>query len=124
MGSGNVDLPGTCNWYVPDLVVAPARFFDEDAVCLVPAQTLLVVEVTSPMTADTDRAAKRARYGEYGAPLFLLVDREDRVCTLLWGPTNQGYSSVEGASVEGAYPFGTPVPLPDPFALDLDTSRF
>ncbi|MGR7001039.1 Uma2 family endonuclease [Yinghuangia aomiensis] len=118
MGAGNVDLPGTCNWYVPDLAVAPAHFFDEDAVCLVPDQTVLVVEVTSPMTSDTDRSVKRARYGAYGAPLFLLVDR-GRACTLPSGPTRQGYSSVAGP-----YPFGTPVPLPEPFALELDTSRF
>ncbi|WP_345673915.1 Uma2 family endonuclease [Yinghuangia aomiensis] len=118
-GSGNIDLPGSCNWYGPDLAVAPDRFFDDDAVCLRPDQTLLVVEVTSPETADTDRRVKRARYSEYEAPLFLLVDRDDRTCTLFSGPLPSGY-----ALAVGPHPFGTPIPLPEPFALELDTSRF
>ncbi|MFJ4673221.1 Uma2 family endonuclease [Kitasatospora purpeofusca] len=69
-GAGNLDLPGSENWFIPDLAVVPA-----------------------------DLAAKTE-----GA---LLPDR-----TLL------GYA-VEN----GPHPFGTPVRLPEPFDLDLDTSR-
>jgi Uma2 family endonuclease len=119
MGAGNVDLPGTANWYVPDLVVAPAEFFAKDAGFIVPDQALMVVEVTSPSNADTDRIIKRKRYAEYGAPLYLLVDRQESTCTLFSQPSKLGYTRVQGPD-----PFGTPVALPDPFGLTLDTTDF
>lgn len=117
-GSGNLDLPGTSNWYVPDLAVVP-RDVARGAGALLPEQTLLVVEITSQSDADTDRTLKRKRYAEYGAPLYLLVDRQERSCTLHCAPGRLGYTEVKGP-----LPFGTPVPLPDPFDLDVDTSDF
>ncbi|EFL22635.1 LOW QUALITY PROTEIN: hypothetical protein SSOG_02349, partial [Streptomyces himastatinicus ATCC 53653] len=69
-GSGNLDLPGSNNWYVPDVAVVPEDLADTTA--LVPDQTLLVVEITSDSNGDTDRIVKRRRYAEYGAPLYLL----------------------------------------------------
>ncbi|MDX3354010.1 Uma2 family endonuclease [Streptomyces sp. ME01-24h] len=116
-GSGNLDLPGSGNWYVPDLAVVPEELAEADA--LVPHQTLLVVEVTSESDGDTDRTLKRRRYAEYGAPLYLLVNRRERNCTLYAEPGELGYRSVDGP-----HPFGTPLRLPEPFALDLDTAEF
>lgn len=58
-GSGNLDLPGSGNWYVPDLAVVPEELAEADA--LVPHQTLLVVEVTSESDGDTDRTLKPRR---------------------------------------------------------------
>lgn len=87
------------------------------ATALVPDQTLLIVEVTSESNAETDRVVKRRRYAEYGAPLYLLVDRLDKTVTLFSGPGRLGYTGVEGP-----HPFGEPVRLPEPFGLDLDTS--
>ncbi|CAM5516911.1 hypothetical protein SAVIM338S_03875 [Streptomyces avidinii] len=115
-GSGNLDLPGSSNWYVPDLAVAP-KDLAKGGGALLPDQTLLVVEITSESNAETDRVVKRKRYAEYGAPLYLLVDRMDRTVTLFAEPGRLGY-----AKVDGPHPFGTPVRLPEPFALDLDTS--
>lgn len=117
-GSGNLDLPGTQNYYVPDLAVVPAELAKTEG-ALLPDQTLLVVEVTSPSNGDTDRTAKRGRYSQYGAPAYLLVDRQERTCTLFSQPGRLGYTRVEGP-----HPFGTPVRLPEPFDLDLDTSEF
>jgi Uma2 family endonuclease len=117
-GSGNLDLPGSRNWYVPDLAVVP-RAVARRAGALVPDQTLLVVEVTSDSNGDTDRVVKRRRYAEYGAPLYLLVDRQERVCTLYAAPGPLGYTSVEGP-----HPFGTAIRLPDPFGIELATDRF
>jgi len=117
-GSGNLDLPGSANWYVPDLAVVPTGLVDE-GVALVPDQTLLVVEVTSDSNGDTDRLVKRRRYAEYGAPLYLLVDRQERACTLFAQPGPLGYTLVVGP-----HPFGTAVELPAPFGLALDTSEF
>lgn len=93
-GSGNVDLPGSPNWYVPDLAVVPAEFVKTDAGAVLPDQTLLVVEVTSPSNGDDDRIVKRKRYAEYGAPLFLLVDRQERTYTLFSQPSKLGYTRV------------------------------
>ncbi|MGW4648882.1 Uma2 family endonuclease [Kitasatospora sp. NPDC004289] len=117
-GAGNLDLPGSPNWYIPDLAVVPSRLVDEDRI-LVPDQTLLVVEVTSDSNGDTDRVVKRRRYAEYGAPLYLLVDRQERTCTLYAAPGPLGYTSAEGP-----HPFGTAVRLPEPFGIELATDRF
>ncbi|MCX5377315.1 Uma2 family endonuclease [Streptomyces sp. NBC_00091] len=117
MGSGDLDLPGSLNWYVPDIAVVPEELA-RDAGSLVPDQTLLIVEVTSESNAETDRVVKRKRYAEYGAPLYLLVDRLDKTVTLFAGPGRLGYTQVDGP-----HPFGTPVRLPEPFGIDLDTSE-
>ncbi|AEW93608.1 MULTISPECIES: Uma2 family endonuclease [Streptomycetaceae] len=118
-GSGNVDLPGSANWYVPDLVVIPQELDATDPFLVLPDQTLLVVECTSPSDEDTDRIVKRKRYAEYGAPLYLLVDSQERVCTVFSAPFELGYTRVDGP-----HPFGTPVRLPEPFGMDIDTSGF
>lgn len=117
-GSGDLDLPGSENWYVPDLAVVPADLAAKAEGALLPDQTLLIVEISSPSHADTDRVVKRRRYGQYGAPLYLLVDRQNRACTLYSEPTRLGY-----AAESGPHPFGAPVHLPAPFDLDLDTTR-
>ncbi|MEV5834017.1 Uma2 family endonuclease [Nocardia sp. NPDC052112] len=118
MGSGNLDLPGSPNWYMPDLAVIPADLA-EGAGALLPDQTLLVVEVTSDSNAETDRVIKCKRYAQYGAPLCLLVDRQRQECILFADPHDLGY-----AVVDGPHPFGAPVKLPSPFGLTLDTSGF
>ncbi|MFJ9854472.1 Uma2 family endonuclease [Streptomyces sp. NPDC101150] len=117
IGSGNLDLPGSPNWYIPDLAVVPAAAA-KGAGALLPDQTLLVVEVTSDSNADTDRVVKRKRYAEYGAPLYLLVDRQERSVTLYSEPAQLGYTRADGP-----HPYGTPVQLPGPFGIALDTSR-
>jgi Uma2 family endonuclease len=113
-----LDLPGTSNWYVPDVAVVPADLA-KGAGALLPDQTVLIVEVTSDSNGDTDRTVKRRRYAEFGAPLYLLVDRQERTCTLYASPGKLGYTKVDGP-----HPFGTPVQLPEPFDLELDTSGF
>ncbi|GGY78129.1 Uma2 family endonuclease [Streptomyces anulatus] len=115
-GSGNLDLPGSSNWYVPDIAVVPEALARGGG-ALLPDQTLLIVEVTSESNAETDRVVKRRRYAEYGAPLYLLVDRMEGSLTLFSEPGRLGYTRVDGP-----HPFGTTVHLPAPFGLDLDTA--
>ncbi|WP_051756541.1 Uma2 family endonuclease [Kitasatospora purpeofusca] len=117
-GAGSLDLPGSENWFIPDLAVVPADLAAKTEGALLPDRTLLVVEVTSPSNGETDRTVKRRRYGQYGAPIYLLVDRQHRACTVFSEPTRLGYA-VE----DGPHAFGVPVRLPAPFELDLDTSR-
>ncbi len=116
-GAGNLDLPGSSNWYVPDLAVVP-RDPAKGAGALLPHQTLLIVEITSESNGDTARIVKRRRYAEYRAPLYLLADRQEKCCTLFGEPGEIGYTRIEGP-----HPFGTPVRLPAPFDLSLDTGR-
>ncbi|MEU8627716.1 Uma2 family endonuclease [Streptomyces sp. NPDC048669] len=115
-GSGNLDLPGSSNWYVPDIAVVPEALAKGGG-ALLPEQTLLVVEVTSESNAETGRVVKRRRYAEYRAPLYLLVDRIEGSVTLFSEPGHLGYTRVDGP-----HPFGAALRLPDPFGLDLDTS--
>ncbi|MEU8998733.1 Uma2 family endonuclease [Streptomyces caniferus] len=115
-GSGNLDLPGSSNWYVPDIAVVPTAAA-KGAGALLPADTLLVVEVTSESNGDTDRVVKRRRYAEYGAPLYLLVDRQERSVILYSEPGRLGYTRSDGP-----HPYGTTLHIPAPFDLDLDTS--
>ncbi|MER5773096.1 Uma2 family endonuclease [Streptomyces sp. NPDC002039] len=115
-GSGNLDLPGSSNWYVPDIAVVPDDLA-QGGKALVPDQTLLIVEVTSECDAETDRVVKRKRYAEYGAPLYLLVDRVEKSVTVSCEPSGLGYTRTDGP-----HPFGTPVRLPEPFDLELDTT--
>lgn len=77
-----------------------------------------MVEVTSESNAETDRVMRRKRYAEYGAPLYLLVDRVERSVTLFAEPGRLGYTRVDGP-----HPFGTVFHLPGPFDLDLDTGE-
>lgn len=116
-GSGNLDLPGSSNWYVPDIAVVPAAQA-KGATALLPQDTLLIVEITSASNGDTDRIVKRKRYAEYHAPLYLVVDRQARTITLYAEPGQLGYTRVDGP-----HPFGTRVRLPEPFDLDLDTDE-
>ncbi|MFC9297065.1 Uma2 family endonuclease [Streptomyces sp. NPDC057011] len=117
MGSGDLDLPGSQNWYVPDIAVVPKELAKGGG-ALLPDQTLLIVEVTSESTAETDRVVKRRRYAEYGAPLYLLIDRVEGTVTLFSEPGRLGYTRTEGP-----HPFGTTVRLPEPFGIELDTSE-
>lgn len=117
-GSGDIDLPGSPNWYVPDIAVVPEELAQDDNIVVTPDLTLLAVEVTSKSNADTDRVTKRKRYAEYGAPLYLLVDRQNRELTLFSEPGELGYTKADGP-----HPFGTPVTLPEPFGIVLDTTR-
>ncbi|MFB7631942.1 Uma2 family endonuclease [Streptomyces sp. NPDC056149] len=115
IGSGNLDLPGSPNWYVPDLAVVPADVA-KGAAALLPSDTLLVVEVTSESNADTDRVVKRKRYAQYGAPLYLLIDRQERAVTLYSGPGRLGYTRADGP-----HPYGAVLHIPEPFGIALDT---
>ncbi|MEV7025142.1 Uma2 family endonuclease [Kitasatospora sp. NPDC093558] len=117
-GSGDLDFPGTANRYVPDLAVVPRELARTEG-ALPAGRTLLVVEVVSPSNADKDRTVKRRRYAQFGAPVYLLVERGERTWTLFSCPGELGYTLVEGP-----HPFGARLRLPDPFDVELDTDEF
>ncbi|GGS94798.1 Uma2 family endonuclease [Streptomyces chromofuscus] len=77
----------------------------------------MVLEVTSTKP-KADREVKRRCYARAGIPFHLLVDRDTAEVTLLGDPRQDDYSQ------RCTVPFGKPLPLPEPFGFDLDTSDF
>ncbi|MGC0420203.1 Uma2 family endonuclease [Embleya sp. AB8] len=77
----------------------------------------LAVEVTSPSTRDRDFGAKLRTYAGTGVPVYVIVDRKDRVVVVHHEPETEKRIYAAVATV----PFGTLAPLPKPFG-DLDTS--
>jgi Uma2 family endonuclease len=77
----------------------------------------LVVEVTSTKP-QADREAKRRCYALGGIPLYLLIDREASSVALFRDPEGDGYREL------CTLPFGKALPLPAPFAFELETAEF
>ncbi|MFC8718303.1 hypothetical protein [Kitasatospora sp. NPDC057198] len=70
----------------------------------------------------------KRRHAEYGAALYLLIDRQDRACTLFSEPGAPGCTRAVGPLpfgelIELPEPFGEPFGLPEPFGPRLNTSR-
>jgi Uma2 family endonuclease len=115
------DLPdGSGRFYVPDLVIAhPGATTNQE----LREGIELVVEVTSPKSADTvynDRKVKPKQYAKGGVPLYLLVDQKCGSWVLHGlAPGWELYQVV----AEGEYGGGEadPVPLPEPFGFKLPT---
>ncbi len=103
---------------IPDLVIAPAKLdlFDSADPWMPPEGIAMVVEVTSSRP-ELDRQAKRRTYARADIPLYLLVDRSHGTVTLFSDPVGETYTAL-------IHPFGKPMPLPEPFGFDLDTSDF
>ncbi|MCU7823348.1 Uma2 family endonuclease [Kitasatospora sp. DSM 101779] len=103
--------------YVPDLAVLAVTAGDVPGT----ADLMIAVEVASPGTAELVRTEKLRGYAHAPVPLFLQVDRfdgEGPTVTLLSEPDRGRYQ--RGVRT----PFGRPVALPAPFAIDLGTEGF
>jgi Uma2 family endonuclease len=81
----------------------------------------MVLEVTSSKPL-ADREAKRRCYARGGIPLYLLVDREDASVTLFSDPERVDHRDDYRDHRTRA--LGKTLPLPAPFAFDLDTADF
>ncbi|MGW5875341.1 Uma2 family endonuclease [Nocardiopsis terrae] len=117
-----IQLPAIERLYMPDLVVMP------ESVVLDPEQTPcpadaaeLAVEIVSRSSRDVDRKKKLWGYAHAPIPLYLLVDAWDEngpSVTLYEQPGNGRYN--QATTVD----FGDKIRLPEPFGLEIDTSRF
>lgn len=113
------DLPdGSGRFYVPDVVVSHpgARTTEEQR-----AAIAMVIEVTSPASADTvynDRVVKPAQYATGGVPLYLLIDQERNSWNL------HGLGDQPGYQVLAAGKYGDSVPLPAPFGFSVPTTEW
>ncbi|MEN9227542.1 MAG: Uma2 family endonuclease [Gloeomargarita sp. HHBFW_bins_205] len=90
-GDGGVCLPrgvGLATVRIPDLVVIPqdtwAQWQEKVAVidCDLPPP-LLVIEVVSPSTRDTDYRTKRPEYAAWDIPEYWIVDPQEETITVL-----------------------------------------
>lgn len=123
--SGNKGLKlrsgGGCpkNHAIPDGTFAPLelRLFRGADPWMPCEGVALVAEVTSTKP-QADREAKRRCYARGGIPLYLLIDRDDSSVTLFSDPENDDYRQLL------TIPYGKPLPLPEPFAFDLETGDF
>jgi Uma2 family endonuclease len=107
--------PHPKNRLVPDITLA--RDFRGDSPWLEPDEVTLVGEVTH-LRPERDRVVKRRCYAKGGISLYLLIDREQRRVVLHRDPVGDDYADIRSLA------FGRPVPLPEPFAFELDTSDF
>lgn len=82
---------------------------------------LLAVEITAKSNAKHDRKKKKWAYAHGGIPQYLLIDRHDED-----GPA----VSLFRDPVDGVYgrtirmPFGHPITIGAPLAVELDTAEF
>jgi Uma2 family endonuclease len=112
------DLPDDSRrYYVPDVtVIYPgSRTAGEQREAIA-----MVVEVTSPSSADTvynDRTVKPKQYAKGGISFYLLVDQELASWTLFG--LAEGWQRYQVAA-EGKY--GEAIPLPDPFGFVIQTA--
>lgn len=106
---------------IPDLIVLDSWRLDTDEGDIPPDGVHLVVEVTSPSNADTDRHAKRLAYAQGGIPQYLLIDRYDRN-----GPSVILYSDPVSGTYRKRTPvrFGERIQLGPPIDVKIDTSVF
>lgn len=75
--------------------------------------------MTSPgNTAADDYGRKRLFYGRAGVGIYVIVDLQQEEVVLHTGPHERGYQRVI------TVPFGTPLELPEPVGLTLDTAAF
>jgi Uma2 family endonuclease len=110
----------------PDLAVLPhdALRARMDETTNLPSEALLVVEVTSPSNAMTDRkwGLKYKAYAKGMVPAYLLVDLyadDGPSMTLFTEPNGRRYLA------EQTVPFGKKLHLPEPFAdVVIDSSGF
>ncbi|WP_199037021.1 Uma2 family endonuclease [Glycomyces salinus] len=114
-------LPKTEEGVVPDLIVIPSESMLTGDWQKEPDDLLLVAEITSSSSRDRDLEVKLASYAAAGIPMYLLVDLfdHDGSVTLHSQPNEQdGY--LERTTVL----FGGKLHLPQPFDMDIDTTKF
>lgn len=118
----DVFFPSIEKLYRPDLVVLPDSVLDADisSAWIESDNLLLAVEITSRRTAKVDRKEKREGYARGGVPFYLLVDRWSRpaAATLFSEPAGKDYQQAV------TVPFGESILLPEPFNVEIDSSRF
>ncbi|MFE5773052.1 Uma2 family endonuclease [Streptomyces sp. NPDC056485] len=105
----------------PDLVVVE-RGVGPERGRLMPSEVIvLLVEVVSKSSIDTDYGIKRSMYAAGRVPAYLIIDPFYAGCLLLTKPEGRGDDA--DYQEELRVPFGSPVPL-DVLGIELETVEF
>jgi len=119
---GNVDvcIEGPREPVEPDFVMAPSDCPLWGERELMSSGLIMVAEVVSHGSALRDRVEKPPLYAAGGVPVYLLIDpiAETPSVVVHSGIRDGVYQTIMKA------PIGTPVPLPHPVDVELDTSIF
>jgi Uma2 family endonuclease len=116
----NICIEGPRDSLAPDYVLSPAKCPRWGEGELLSSGVLMVAEVVSRSSTHTDRESKRRLYAVGGVPVYLLID------PIAQEPAVTAFSEIK----DGVYQamttviVGTPIKLPTPVGLDLDTSIF
>ncbi|WP_304452060.1 Uma2 family endonuclease [Nocardiopsis sp. YSL2] len=117
-----IQVPSIERLYVPDLAVMPESVLRDSSRTPCPADEVeLAVEIVSRSSKDTDRKNRLWGYAHAPVPLYLLIDAWDEngpSVTLYELPGNGRYNHATTVD------FGEKITLPEPFGLDIDTSKF
>ncbi|RBQ19702.1 Uma2 family endonuclease [Spongiactinospora rosea] len=119
-GHCGVCIEGPRDSVEPDFVIAPVdcpQWGDSE---LVSSWLIMVAEVVSPGSIRVDREQKLRLFALGRVPMYLLIDPEDTQpsVTVFSGLKDDAYSVISKV------PFGTPIRLPEPIGIELDTSIF
>ncbi|MEU7002101.1 Uma2 family endonuclease [Nonomuraea sp. NPDC046570] len=111
---------GSRDPYAPDFAMCPPdapRWGDRE---IYASGLVMVGEVVSKGSADTDRDEKPRVYARAGIPVFLLIDpiAEPATVTVYSEPADDVYAASSTVSI------GKEIHLPDPVDFTLDTSVF
>ena len=112
--SGHRGLQTPLGNFIPDLTVSEPGTFKEQPPWGSPAGILMLVEITST-NSGVDREDKRRAYAAAGIPLYLLVDRQNHESVFFSVPDVEAQDYAADIRV----PFGSPLPLPEPFSFTL-----
>lgn len=110
--------PGSDDYSIPDLFVAPVETLDTWESNVPPVEVIFVSEVVSRSSQTIDRVAKRKQYAEAGIPLYLLIDPFAEELTLFSDPSMGMYRARHSV------PWGDKLQLPEPLPTLLDSSLF
>lgn len=134
MQATDLDLVELEDGYIPDLAVVDAKMLaaasKAKAADLVPDEVGLVVEVTSPSNASSDRQPTLRRsestkwngYAQVGIPYYLLIDRDPRRAqVILYSQPDRDSAAYEHLRT---WEFGETVRLPEPFDVEIPTNEW
>ncbi|MFD8995963.1 Uma2 family endonuclease [Streptomyces abikoensis] len=110
---------GLKSYGIPDATFAPReRRLFRGAPTWMPCDGVSMVAEVTGANAHRDRVTKRRLYARADIPLYLLLDRDEETVTLFSEPVQGDYAETHSV------PYGKPLPLPEPFGFDLETSDF
>ncbi|MFJ4090454.1 Uma2 family endonuclease [Kitasatospora sp. NPDC089913] len=119
MPSENTDLgsPHTGKLRNPDLTYIPLAAVELGG-NQVPAElAVIAVEIVSPSNPENDLVGKVRDYPQMGIPLYLVIDPREGTLALHSEPGGGTYHR------RWAGKFGDAVPIPAPFAFELETAE-